>query len=120
MLTDLELASSKDRRANLAGVGAVCRANDGSNKLQFTPQFPGTCPYLTSVGGTQAVTPEVAWQKSSGGFSNYFGTAWYQKEAVDNYLSKFVHAETKQYYSQFTNFSGRGFPDVAAHSGSPP
>lgn len=61
------------------GVGAPCKSNDGKNTTQFTPQFPGTCPYVTSVGGTQAVTPEVAWVDGSGGFSNYFSRAWYRK-----------------------------------------
>lgn len=101
------------------GVGSPCQANDGSKKPQFTPQFPGTCPYVTAVGGTQAVTPEVAWVAGSGGFSNYFPTAWYQREAVETYLSKHVSNRTKAYYSQFTNFAGRGFPDVAAHSLTP-
>nr|POE56905.1 tripeptidyl-peptidase sed4 [Quercus suber] len=75
------------------GVGAVCLANDGSNAPQFTPQFPG-------------------------GFSNYFPTAWYQKKAVGEYLDQHISAATKQYYSSnnYTNFAGRGIPDVSAHS----
>lgn len=70
------------------------------------------------MGGTSAVTPEVAWDGSSGGFSNYFSRAFYQESAVMNYLSH-VSPDTKQYYGQFTNFSGRAFPDVAAHSLTP-
>lgn len=68
------------------GVGAPCKSNDGKNTTQFTPQFPGTCPYITSVGGTQAVTPEVAWVAGSGGFSNYFSRAWYRK-SIPPYLT---------------------------------
>lgn len=97
------------------GVGSGCKSNDGTNKTQFEPIFPATCPYLTSVGGTQAVTPEIAWTASSGGFSNYFPRAWFQESAIETYLSKLSN-ETKEYYSQYTNFNGRGFPDVAAHS----
>jgi tripeptidyl-peptidase-1 len=42
------------------GVGSYCRANDGSNKLRFLPQFPSTCPWLTAVGGTEVIdTPTV-------------------------------------------------------------
>ncbi|KAK7965840.1 uncharacterized protein PG986_000117 [Apiospora aurea] len=57
----------------------------------FNPSFPGTCPYITSVGATQVPTgtnileaiaskvqPEVACEtviKSGGGFSNVFGTS---------------------------------------------
>ncbi|PQE10437.1 tripeptidyl peptidase A protein [Rutstroemia sp. NJR-2017a BBW] len=101
------------------GVGAACRANDGSNATQFTPTFPGTCPYITSVGGTQAVTPEVAWDAGSGGFSNYFKQAWYQTAAVENYLKNHISPATKKYYEPYTNFAGRGFPDISAHSLTP-
>ncbi|THV48737.1 hypothetical protein BGAL_0230g00030 [Botrytis galanthina] len=101
------------------GVGAGCVANDGLNTPYFQPQFPGTCPYITSVGGTQAVAPEVAWDDGSGGFSNYFPTAWYQVAAVDEYLSKHISPSTKEYYESYTNFSGRGFPDISAHSLTP-
>ncbi|ESZ92469.1 hypothetical protein SBOR_7132 [Sclerotinia borealis F-4128] len=101
------------------GVGAGCIANDGSNSPQFSPQFPGTCPYITSIGGTQAVSPEVAWDDGSGGFSNYFPTAWYQTAAVEEYLSKHISPSTKKYYESYTNFSGRGFPDISAHSLTP-
>ncbi|KAI0477869.1 Tripeptidyl-peptidase sed4 [Xylariaceae sp. FL0804] len=100
------------------GVGAVCRANTGAMEAQFTPQFPGTCPYITAVGGTQFFNPEYAWNASSGGFSNYFPTAWYQRAAVDTYLADHISAGTKEYYSSnnYTNFAGRGFPDISAHS----
>ncbi|KAF8862998.1 subtilisin-like protein [Acephala macrosclerotiorum] len=101
------------------GVGAPCKSNDGKNTTQFTPQFPGTCPYITSVGGTQAVTPEVAWVDGSGGFSNYFPTAWYQETAVQTYLDNYISPATKEYYEPYTNFSGRGFPDISAHSLTP-
>jgi tripeptidyl-peptidase-1 len=100
------------------GTGAVCRSNRDGKKPQFTPQFPGTCPYVTAVGGTQFVNPESAWNASSGGFSFYFPTAWYQKEAVQTYLSNYISSATKEYYSSngYVDFSGRGFPDIAAHS----
>lgn len=94
-------------------------SNDGTKTPEFTPIFPATCPYITSVGGTQAYAPEVAWDASSGGFSNYFSRAWYQESAVSQYLDHHITTETKDYYSQYTNFSGRGFPDVAAHSLTP-
>ncbi|RHZ70752.1 vesicle formation at the endoplasmic reticulum [Aspergillus turcosus] len=101
------------------GIGAPCMSNDGTHKLQFTPQFPGTCPFITAVGGTQAYAPEIAWVASSGGFSNYFGRPWYQNAAVQNYLDHHISKDTKKYYSQYTNFNGRGFPDVSAHSLTP-
>lgn len=101
------------------GVGASCKSNDGKNTTQFTPQFPPSCPYILAVGGTQAVAPEVAWDNGSGGFSNYFPRPWYQDLAVENYLNSHMSPATKEYYAPYANFSGRGFPDVAAHSLSP-
>ncbi|KAH2247872.1 vesicle formation at the endoplasmic reticulum [Aspergillus fumigatus] len=101
------------------GIGSACMSNDGTNKPQFTPTFPGTCPFITAVGGTQSYAPEVAWDGSSGGFSNYFSRPWYQSFAVDNYLNNHITKDTKKYYSQYTNFKGRGFPDVSAHSLTP-
>ncbi|KAF4783301.1 Pro-kumamolisin [Colletotrichum scovillei] len=102
------------------GVGAPCRANDGSNQPQFTPQFPATCPYITAVGGTQAFGPETTWVASGSGFSNYFKQAWYQETMVAQYLQTGIPADVKAYYQPFANFTGRGFPDIAAHSASPP
>lgn len=104
------------------GVGEICRANIGNNlgegTPEFTPMFPSSCPYITSVGGTQSVGPEVAWNFSAGGFSNLFPVAWYQRQAVDSYLTDHIDRHAKEYYTNnnYVNFSGRGFPDVAAHS----
>lgn len=100
------------------GVGAGCLAPDNKT-VEFNAIFPATCPYLTSVGGTVNVTPEVAWDGSSGGFSNYFPRPAYQDAAVTTYLTTEVSNATLAYYAPYTNFSGRGFPDVAAHSVSP-
>ncbi|OQD84340.1 hypothetical protein PENANT_c013G04271 [Penicillium antarcticum] len=97
------------------GVGSACQATDGVTP-QFNPIFPATCPYVTAVGGTSDVSPEVAWNASSGGFSNYFSRAWYQNSAVEEYLKHQVTQETKEYYSKYADFEGRGFPDVSAHS----
>ncbi|KAF3390198.1 Tripeptidyl-peptidase sed4 [Penicillium rolfsii] len=96
------------------GVGSACQASDGVTP-QFQPIFPATCPYVTAVGGTSDVSPEVAWNASSGGFSNYFPRAWYQYPAIEYYLD-LISDETKEYYGKYTDFEGRGFPDVSAHS----
>ena len=101
------------------GVGSACRANDGSNATQFTPIFPATCPYITAVGGTQGYPPVQGWTGSSGGFSNYFKRPAYQETAVQDYLANHISAATRAYYEPYTNFSGRGFPDLAAQSVSP-
>lgn len=101
------------------GVGAPCQSNDGKKTPQFTPQFPGTCPYITAVGGTQSIEPEIAWVAGSGGFSNYFPRPAYQAGAVSTYLDDHISLATKDYFSAFANFANRGFPDVSAHSLTP-
>lgn len=88
---------------------------------EFNPIFPATCPYITSVGGTiggDSPEPEAAWEGSSGGFSRYFPRPLYQQRAVRGYLEQ-VDGATLEYYSNYTNLRGRGFPDVAAHSAKP-
>ncbi|KAI0546262.1 peptidase S8/S53 domain-containing protein [Xylaria curta] len=101
------------------GVGAPCISNDGKKRLEFTPGFPASCPFITVVGGTESWAPEIAWIGSSGGFSNYFARPWYQQGAVDTYLEKRIPPRTRAYYEPYTNFLGRGFPDISAHSLSP-
>lgn len=112
------LASSGDQ-----GTGVICRANLPPGNVtegapQFEPRFPTTCPYVTGVGGTQSFNNEIAWNATGGGFSKYFKTAWYQKSAINTYLSKHISPATKNYYSSnnFVDFQGRAIPDIAAHS----
>ena len=68
---------------------------------------------MTTVGGTDGYAPEAAWTGSSGGFSNYYPTAYYQTSQVANYLSRFASAIPSP---SLFNSSGRGFPDVACQS----
>ena len=94
------------------GVDGDCVSNDGKNTTMFLPQFPSSCQYVTSVGGTRNFEPEVAALEfsSGGGFSNYFPRPAYQDQAVSTYLSKYIGSE----YAGLYNESGRGFPDIAA------
>ena len=50
-----------------SGTGDYCLSNDGTNTVRFNPIFPASCPYVTSVGGTRYINPEVAVFFSSGG-----------------------------------------------------
>ncbi|KAI9454060.1 subtilisin-like protein, partial [Lactarius psammicola] len=94
------------------GVGkGDCRVNDGSGRVQFVPEFPSSCPYVTSVGGTMAQRPEVAAELSGGGFSNYFPRPWYQDVAVPTYLR---HLGSQ--YDGMYNAAGRGIPDISAQA----
>ncbi|KAH9023934.1 subtilisin-like protein [Lactarius hengduanensis] len=96
------------------GIGeGTCQRDDGT--VRFAPTFPGTCPYVTVVGGTMDYEPEVAAVLpdciSGGGFSDFFERPPYQEEAV----STFLHGLGNRYQG-FYNASGRGIPDIAAQA----
>ncbi|KAH9218824.1 peptidase S8/S53 domain-containing protein [Leptodontidium sp. 2 PMI_412] len=91
------------------GPGSACQTNDGKNTTRFLPIFPASCPYVTSVGGTYRVEPEIAVAFSSGGFSDRWERPSYQDSVVKEYLS-ILGDRWKGLY----NPKGRGFPDVAA------
>ncbi|CZT52450.1 uncharacterized protein RSE6_13786 [Rhynchosporium secalis] len=69
-----------------SGSGRNCSVIN-ANKLSYTPLFPASCPWVTTVGGTQAVGPEKASFTSGGGFSNYFPRPSWQDAAVSSWLS---------------------------------
>lgn len=100
------------------GPGMSCQSNDGTNTTKFLPGFPATCPYVTSVGGTQYNNPEEVWDisiyppyvlSSGGGFSEVWSRPNWQKDAVKKYLDK-IGNDWKPYY----NKNGRAVPDVSA------
>ncbi|KAF7712670.1 Tripeptidyl-peptidase sed1 [Penicillium ucsense] len=104
----------------------------GDSGKIFAPQFPATCPYITTVGAT--VIPkgataqshnEVAVSRfpSGGGFSNIYARASYQALAVAEYFAKadpgYPYYETVNNRSfgahgGIYNRIGRGYPDVSA------
>ncbi|CZR58166.1 probable tripeptidyl-peptidase 1 precursor [Phialocephala subalpina] len=111
----------------VAGNGGQCidpttgNYTDGSYGM-FNPSFPGTCPYVTSVGATQvkpgaSVTqPEEAAESviySGGGFSNVFSLPSYQKSAVSTYFAQHKPSYGPDRYN--TSQQSRGIPDVSAN-----
>lgn len=126
-------------KLGLSGTTVVVSSGDSGVSAPFctnpkirtsTPQFPASCPYVTTVGSTM-LNPNVTElsdpqaelaahrgedYQSGGGFSNTFAQPSYQADAVSNYLA--------QYYSTLGNAtmvrdvqynsSGRAYPDVAA------
>ena len=54
----------------------------------LTSTFP-VGPFVTTVGGTTQIEPEIGISFSGGGFSNYFARPSYQQEAVSDYLRVF-------------------------------
>ncbi|KAH9059179.1 subtilisin-like protein [Lactarius vividus] len=84
---------------------------NGHASVRFIPEFPATCPYLTSVGGTTSNSPEVAASLSGGGFSNYFERPPYQANAVPPFLQT-LGEKYQGYYQP----GGRGVPDISAQA----
>ncbi|KAH9062407.1 subtilisin-like protein [Lactarius vividus] len=92
------------------GVGpGDCVANDGS--IRFVTNFPATCPYVTAIGGTRGLEPEVAASISGGGFSNHFKRPDYQEQAVTEFLQHLGN----QYEGKY-NATNRGIPDISAQA----
>jgi tripeptidyl-peptidase I len=87
----------------------------------FNPSFPGTCPYITSVGATQIVSgaavtaPEQACESviySGGGFSNVFALPSYQASAVKNYFKNHKPSYSSSQYESLSPLErtrGRGW-----------
>ncbi|CDR88970.1 related to Tripeptidyl-peptidase I precursor [Sporisorium scitamineum] len=104
------------------GVGAkgTCVSNGvfrANGTRTFLPVFPASCPYATTVGGTQNFNPEIAVDGdlpgfySGGGFSYLFPTPDYQKDVVKKYV-----ASLGDKYKGLYNASGRAYPDVSAQA----
>ncbi|KAJ7791981.1 subtilisin-like protein [Mycena olivaceomarginata] len=97
-----------------SGDGGVRGGHDNSSipdfceSNAFIPGFPPACPYVTAVGATQGLNPEVATNLTGGGFSDIFPRPWYQTQAVDSFL-KTIPPD----FAGTFNKSGRGHPDVA-------
>lgn len=80
------------------GVGpdGICVSNDGKNNPKFLPEFPASCPCVTTVRGTRLFEPEIAASSnvnqggfsSGGGFSNYFARPNYQNDVVSAYIKR--------------------------------
>lgn len=112
------LTASGDNGVGRAG---TCVSNDGKNTTEFLPSFPDTCPFVTSVGGTKNVNPEVAafdprnGFASGGGFSNYFERPAYQND--NDVVTKYISSLGGTFAGLF-NTTGRGYPDISAQSQS--
>ena len=96
------------------GTNGTCLSNDGKNTTMFIPNFPASCPYVTTVGGTKNFPEIVAFDPrngyaSGGGFSNYFERPSYQDVFVPNYI-----ASLNGSFNGLYNNNGRGYPDIAA------
>ncbi|KAF8801356.1 subtilisin-like protein [Phlegmacium glaucopus] len=93
-----------------SGVGAGnCTTNDDTQRTLFQPEFPASCPYVTTVGATEHINPEVAVSFSGGGFSRLFLAPSYQTKAVSKYLKGLGSK-----YAGLYRATGRAYPDISA------
>lgn len=117
------LVSDNDafRKLGLLGVTVFAASGDSGpgvrseqfNCKTFTPSWPSSSSYLTSVGATYAdstTAEEESVNWSGGGFSTVFARPAYQDAAVQTYLRTAQDLPPASFY----NASGRGYPDVAA------
>ncbi|KAJ7624321.1 subtilisin-like protein [Mycena polygramma] len=109
----------------VAGNGGVClnsTLQQVENGTVFSPAFPSTCPFVTSVGATQILAgntvndPESACEEvifSGGGFSNIFPLPSYQKNAVNGFLTNHPPPFTNGEFNDSGN--ARAYPDLSAN-----
>lgn len=97
------------------GVSGLCVSNDGKNRTVLVPTFPGSCPYVTAVGGTENFGPEQpaydGLYSTGSGFSNYFARPSWQNTVVPAYIKSI-----NGLYNGHYNKSGRAYPDLSATS----
>ncbi|KAK2462493.1 hypothetical protein APHAL10511_005463 [Amanita phalloides] len=93
-----------------SGDGGVAGSQPGEcTDGKFRPDFPASCPFVTTVGATGGFHTEVAAKLSAGGFSDFFYQPNYQAAAVDGYLS-----QIGSLYHGLFNRTGRAYPDISA------
>lgn len=120
-----------ERGECLNGTGADAPYIRNATSGRFTPSFPGTCPYVISVGATQVrpnvtvgggenmasrVQVEEACETviySGGGFSDMFAMPEYQASAVGRWFADYPPPYGAD---RFNNSRAvRGYPDVSAN-----
>ena len=105
-------------KAGLRGITILFASGDsGAGCLdgKFSPSFPASSPYITSVGGTKLdgffeENSESATGFSGGGFSNVFKQPSYQSDNVGKYMKTSKKLPPSKYY----NNTGRAYPDISA------
>ena len=123
---DMSILTADDdsfKKAGMVGVTLLAASGDSGVGVRrkvfdcdtFSPSYPSSSAYLTSVGATYAdsmSTNEASVKWSGGGFgdSAVSSTPAWQKDAVNHYLSTNTKLPKSSYYDR----NGRGYPDVSA------
>ena len=137
---DRELFDTFAMKLGLAGVTIVVSSGDdgvagnharasgaypkGLSACGYTPQWPASSPWITSVGGTQGPEygiEEIAAQgdnggiiTSGGGFSNLYSRPSWQEQQVFNFILMEDFFDKSEEPVPGFNLSGRAYPDVSA------
>lgn len=109
----------------LTALGTTIFQSSGDNGLHaldvtpcppFSPIYPGTCPFVVVVGGTQGYQTEVAIDEAGPagyatglGWSKYFSFPPFMADAVNPYVASLGGKE-----SGFFDAKKRPYPDIAA------
>lgn len=118
----MQRTSFEFMKAGLRGISILVAAGDSgasckSSGNAFSPAYPASDPWVTTVGGTDADSaytgPEYVNGLSGSGFSNLFLQPSWQSAAVANWKATGGSNIPPQ---QYWNASGRAYPDVAAFS----
>ena len=125
-LTDTELYSFETSAQILGVQGVTLFSSSGDdgvagsgtelNSCGYHPQFPASCPIVTSVGATmgpESNSAEIVCSgatggviTSGGGFSDYYSMPEWQSDVVNSYISN------TQPYAGY-NSKGRAYPDIS-------
>ncbi|KAM3430033.1 hypothetical protein NHJ13734_007916 [Beauveria thailandica] len=102
-----------------SGDDGVGGNGESSCQNGYYPTWPASCPYVTTVGGTefdssgrevvanfQQYSPQIT--SPGGGYSNHFPAPSYNKNVTTAYASSLSAAQ-----QQRLNASGRGYPDIS-------
>eukprot|EP01128_Nolandella_sp_AFSM9_P004292 TRINITY_DN18_c0_g1_i1.p1 TRINITY_DN18_c0_g1~~TRINITY_DN18_c0_g1_i1.p1 ORF type:complete len:585 (-),score=171.21 TRINITY_DN18_c0_g1_i1:111-1865(-) len=99
---------------------AGSQARGNPSMCGFNPDYPASCPYITSVGATmgpEIQKPEEVCQSDAGsiittgsGFSAFFTQPSYQSAAVANWFATGKNIPPKSMFAT----GGRAYPDVSA------
>ena len=123
--------------ASSGDAGAPGRTSEGCDSNRpLNPIFPGSSPWVISVGGTfvkdtnssmnftsklcennncvegtqeHPISYDYTDWTSGGGFSNYSNLPIWQKTAVENYLNSGIPMPNSKYF----NSNGRAYPDIS-------
>lgn len=113
----MQAGSDCFQKMGVQGITVFTASGDGGTGKQgtfsckaFDPNWPGTCPYITTVGGTYLESgTENGWSGSGGGFSAVFPRPAWQDKAVAAYMQSATLPSSDLYTAD-----GCAKPDIAA------